>query len=105
MMDHVSDKPHDHHWEVVQHNVVQFLLDKWDLSSSGFNASEVNHIIGSLEVNAFEVSSPAQGRGRGVYPLTALMSHNCISNARYYKIHHGRLLHRGYNFLDFIAGG
>jgi hypothetical protein len=35
-----------------------------------------------LEVNAFEVTSQDGGRGRGLYPLTALMSHGCLSNTR-----------------------
>ena len=83
MMDHLEDKPRDRHWDVTQHNIVRFLLEKWSLSDAGFTEEEVNHVIGSLEVNAFEVTSPDCGRGRGVYPLTSLMSHNCISNARY----------------------
>ena len=35
-----------------------------------------------FQVNAFELTSSQGGRGRGVFPLTALMSHSCISNAR-----------------------
>ena len=36
-----------------------------------------------FQVNAFELTSSSGGRGRGVLPLTALMSHSCISNARF----------------------
>ena len=83
MMDHLEDKPRDHHWDICQNNIVKYLLKKWTLSEDGYTEDEVNHVIGSLEVNAFEVTAPSGlGRGRGVYPLTSLMSHSCISNAR-----------------------
>jgi len=83
MMDHLEDRPRDYHWDICQNNVVKYLLSKWGMEDDGFTEEEVNHVIGSLEVNAFEVSSSPGGRGRGVYPLTSLMSHSCISNARY----------------------
>ncbi|XP_059093239.1 SET domain-containing protein SmydA-8-like isoform X3 [Tigriopus californicus] len=78
MMDHCEDRPKDIHYEVNQKNVVQFLRDHWNVPCS---IEEINHVIGALEVNAFEVSGV--GGGRGVFPLTALMSHCCISNTRY----------------------
>ena len=79
MMDHVLDKPRDINWDVIQSNVVKFLLDVCSLSDK-FTADDVNHVAGVLEVNAFEVVD--QGPGRGVFPLTALMSHSCICNTR-----------------------
>ena len=50
-----------------------------------FTEEEVNHVIGVLEVNAFEVEATTeQGEavGRGVWPLLAKLSHSCVSNAR-----------------------
>merc|ERR1719189_2314447 len=88
-MDHIEDKPRDLHWEVSQNNVVKYLLDGWKLRDRGFTETDVNHVIGTLEVNAFEIAQPATRpgspptRGRGVFPVTALMSHGCVSNARY----------------------
>ena len=82
MMDHMDDKPRDIFWEINQRNIVGYLLKTWNLHQR-FNDAEVNHVIGALEVNAFEMTSSDGGRGRGVFPLTSLMSHNCISNARY----------------------
>lgn len=78
MMDHCEDRPKDIHYEVNQKNIVQFLRDHWNVP---YSVEEINHVIGALEVNAFEVSGV--GGGRGVFPLTALMSHCCISNTRY----------------------
>jgi hypothetical protein len=82
MMDHVADRPRDSHWDVEQINTVRFLQEKMRVD---FSKDEINHVIGLLEVNAFEVK--AKGRGRGVFPLTALMSHSCIANTRQAAFH------------------
>ena len=42
-----------------QNNVVKYLLDGWKLRDKGFTEADVNHVIGALEVNAFEISQPA----------------------------------------------
>ena len=77
MIDHESERSQDFHWEVEQNNTVRFIRERLRLD---FTEREINHVIGLLEVNAFEVTG--RGRGRGVFPLTALMSHCCISNTR-----------------------
>ena len=79
MMDHESERSRDFHWEVEQNNTVRFIRERLGLKDD-FTEREINHVIGLLEVNAFEVTG--RGRGRGVFPLTALMSHSCISNTR-----------------------
>lgn len=73
-MSHATDRPHDDNWRVDQNNTVKYLRDHWKFD---FTEDEVNHVIGILEVNAFEIN-----RGRGVFPLTALMSHDCVANSR-----------------------
>lgn len=81
-MDHVEEKRKAPHWEAeVEKNVVQYLLGSCRLGNR-FTQKEVDHVVGVLEVNAFEVTSSEGHRGRGLYPLTALMSHSCISNTR-----------------------
>ena len=86
MVDHVQDRQHQAHWEEVQHNVVQYLRDTCQLAQR-FSEEEINHVLGVLEVNAFEITiGDGQYRGRGLYPLTALMSHGCLSNTRYIYI-------------------
>ena len=103
MMDHVEEKRHEAHWRDIEENVVRYLLggggpDGGGPDGSGdgvggcggsgldlgnrFTKQEVDHVVGVLEVNAFEVTSQDGGRGRGLYPLTALMSHGCLSNTR-----------------------
>ena len=77
MMDHEEERSRDPLWEVEQNNTVRFIRERLRLD---FTEREINHVIGLLEVNAFEVTG--RGRGRGVFPLTALMSHSCISNTR-----------------------
>ena len=81
MADHEKekDKKENPHWLEVQHNIVGYLRTTCHLD---FSISEINHVIGVLEVNAFEISTDEGWRGRGVFPLTALMSHSCISNTR-----------------------
>ena len=80
-MDHEAERSRrdPHHWEVEQNNTVRFIRERLGLRED-FTEREINHVVGLLEVNAFEVTG--RGRGRGVFPLTALMSHSCISNTR-----------------------
>ena len=105
MMDHVEEKRHEPHWRDIEENVVRYLLGGGGPDGGGggpdggggiggcgggggldlgnrFTKQEVDHVVGVLEVNAFEVTSQDGGRGRGLYPLTALMSHGCLSNTR-----------------------
>ena len=84
MMDHNSERSKDDHWNVCQHNIVHYLTTVWKMD---FSQEEVNHVIGVIEVNAFEVKigslDKVGGIGRGVFPLLAMLSHSCISNSRY----------------------
>jgi hypothetical protein len=86
-LDHVitypeHDKRDEVHWKQVQHNVVRYLRVTCGLAER-FSENEINHVLGVLEVNAFEITSDDGDRGRGLFPLTSLMSHSCISNTRY----------------------
>ena len=90
MMDHNEEREKDPHWEVCQHNIVNFLLDVCNLD---FTAEEINHVIGVIEVNAFEVSlGPSGQTGRGVFPLLAKLNHGCVSNCRYINVEEGRVM-------------
>ena len=57
-----QDKPKDAHWDVSQNNIVKYLLETWKLKDRGFTEKDVNHVIGALEVNAFEITQPASGK-------------------------------------------
>ena len=53
MMDHCEERRHHTgHWADCQTNIVQYIRDTLGLS---FSQDEVNHAIGLIEVNAFEV--------------------------------------------------
>ena len=41
---------------------MKYLLDAWKLRDRGFTELDVNHVIGALEVNAFEITQPAAGK-------------------------------------------
>ena len=81
-MDHLDEKQREPHWREIEENVADFLLHTCHLGLR-FSLAEVHHVVGVLEVNAFEVRSAEGHRGRGLYPLTALMSHECLSNTWY----------------------
>ena len=83
MIDHVEKKRHEQpaHMQQVEENVVGYLLNKCGLRHR-FSPEEVHHVVGVLEVNAFEVNTDEGHRARGLYPLTALQSHSCQSNTR-----------------------
>ena len=52
MMDHNQERKKNAHWNHCQHNIVNYLIDVWKLDVS---PEEVNHVIGLIEVNAFEI--------------------------------------------------
>ena len=69
MIDHLEEKRHEPHWQEVEENVVRYLRLKCGLGNR-FSPEEVNHVVGVLEVNAFEVNTEDGHRARGLYPLT-----------------------------------
>ncbi|KAB7504610.1 Protein msta, isoform A [Armadillidium nasatum] len=72
-------------WETEQKNVVEFLQEKVKIKHS----SELIHrVTGILDVNCHEVRSNIpdtknEFRARGIYPLCAMMSHDCSSNTHH----------------------
>ena len=58
------------------------LLNKCNLASAAFTIDEVNRVIGVLEINSYEVRSRNGCGARGLFPVGALLSHGCISNAQ-----------------------
>lgn len=66
-------------WETEQVNIVDFLLKKCNLQNR-FSEDEIHTACGILEVNCFEVRMLNSTFVRGLYPQTAIMSHNCVAN-------------------------
>ena len=91
-MDHNQERQKDDHWEICQHNIVNFLTNVCHLP---FSPEEINHVIGLIEVNAFEVRLGCREKdqiGRGVFPLLAKLNHGCVSNARYINVGAGAVM-------------
>ncbi|XP_046990280.1 SET domain-containing protein SmydA-8 [Schistocerca americana] len=66
-------------WHSNQVNVVSFLRDRCGLADR-FDEELVHTVCGILEVNCFEVRCENGALVRGLYPQTAILSHNCIAN-------------------------
>ena len=48
-----------------------------------FSNEDILHAFGVLRINSFGIDTPSGGRGRGLFPLLALMSHSCQSNLQH----------------------
>ena len=70
------------------------LLNKCGLESEGFTAEEVNRVIGVLEINSYEVRSRDGCGARALFPVGALLSHGCVSNAQCLHAHEKPYLNR-----------
>ena len=84
MMDH--NKEHakkETSWTAYHEHVASFLLDKCGLRKD-YTEEEVLHALGVLDVNSVKINSGGQtySSGHGLYPLTSLLSHSCISNCK-----------------------
>ena len=67
---------------VYNENVVSFLLNECELKGK-FTDEEIFHALGVLDVNSVKINSgPQVVNGHGLYPLTSLLSHSCISNSK-----------------------
>ncbi len=95
-------------WEVAQREVAVPLLRALERSRLtsvsawvSVSALEVNHAMGAAEVNCYEVSNRTGDCGvRGVFPVTSLMSHSCLSNTRQDEFSKKRALQITYYLQD-----
>ncbi|KAG8331004.1 hypothetical protein J6590_050391 [Homalodisca vitripennis] len=76
---HTEERKAQSEWKTEQINVVEFLRKKCRLAER-FSEDIIHFVIGVLEVNAFEVRTENGFFVRGLYPQTAIMSHNCVAN-------------------------
>ena len=58
--------------------MVDFLRNDCKLADT-YTEEEIFHAMGVLDVNSVKVSG---NKGHGLYALTSLMSHSCISNSK-----------------------
>ena len=71
MMDHCEERRHHTgHWADCQTNIVTYIRDSLGLS---FTQDEVNHAIGLIEVNAFEVKLGPETSGKDTPELGVVL--------------------------------
>jgi len=89
MMDHNESHAKHNSWSKYHEHVVKFLREKCGLAGEDYSEEEILHALGVLDVNSVKINSSAGGSsnsgtatGHGLYPLTSLLSHSCISNSK-----------------------
>lgn len=66
-------------WENNQINIVEYLRGACKLADR-FDEELIHTACGILEINNFEVHCPSGSTVQGLYPQSAIMSHNCVPN-------------------------
>lgn len=80
MMDHNEEHSKEDAWSTYREAVVDFLRQQCDFQMS---EEEIFHALGVLDVNSVKINSGSNiVNGHGLYPLTSLLSHGCISNSK-----------------------
>ena len=89
LMDHLLEKSvHPQEWNWYEKNIVEYIRDDLGLTHR-FSVKDIERAIGLLNVNAvcLQFSKargiPSREVGKGLYPIFAIMSHECVCNARY----------------------
>lgn len=82
LMDHDKERRQDMcEWKMFQRDVVDVLKQVGGLEVED---DLIHHLIGLLNINCVGVSCRKENiQGRALYPLLSLVSHSCVSNARY----------------------
>lgn len=82
MMDHESDLLKDNVMSNHIRSMSKVLLEEMSLQGR-YDFKDVLHAFGVLRINSFGIDTPMGGRGRGLFPLLALMSHSCQANLQH----------------------
>lgn len=84
-MDHNVEHAKNNSWSKYQEHVATFLAQECGLAKEGYTEEEILHAFGVLDVNSVKINSGGSSgtaSGHGLYPLTSLLSHSCISNSK-----------------------
>ena len=89
LMDHLSEKNvHPQEWLWYQTHIIDFIRNDLKLGDM-FPVEQIERAIGLLNVNAVCLQfprvkgTPNNEVGKGIYPIFAIMSHECVCNTRY----------------------
>ncbi|XP_005177231.2 SET domain-containing protein SmydA-8 [Musca domestica] len=79
--DHLNERKNTPLYNVLRANLVTFVKTILALNES---EDEILRVAAILDTNAFEVRQTGESRKvRAIYPMAAMFSHDCISNARH----------------------
>ena len=88
-MDHLTEKHvHPKEWVWYENHVINYIRNELRLSDT-FSVTDIERAIGLLNVNAVCLQfphikgTPPLEHGKGIYPIFAIMSHECVCNTRY----------------------
>ena len=81
---HLKERQNSEIWKERQSKVVLPLLESkvHDHLRNPADITEqfLQHLIGVIDVNCFEIRGPDSGAMRGLYPKGALLHHSCVAN-------------------------
>ena len=87
LLDHEEERRQDvGEWKRIQREVVDVVKQERDVEDG-----LIHHLVGILSTNCLGFSFKKQNvEGRALYPLLSIVSHSCVSNARYAGIAESR---------------
>jgi len=77
MMGHSEKQKVKSTWGQYHQHLVQFITQTCGLGET-FSEAEVEHVSGVIDVNSIRLAT----HGHGVYGMTSIMSHSCLSNTK-----------------------
>ena len=80
LMDHKETRPEfAEYWKGIKAEVSDCILD---LKLDGIKEDDVFSMVGIIDTNAHEINCRSGCDYKGLFPLGALLSHNCVINTR-----------------------
>lgn len=83
LVSHLEQRSKTKLYEALKINLVPFIRNF--LKITEYSEMEILNIAGILDTNCFDINLPSkQIRARGIYPLTAMMAHDCVPNTKHF---------------------
>ncbi|XP_023331827.1 protein msta [Eurytemora carolleeae] len=77
--DHRVERYNNEYWRTAEQHVVKFIRER---CSTDIPQEDIQHAVGLLEINCFELRSYGDAGYRGIFAIGSLASHSCSSNAK-----------------------